>query len=90
MIKCTEKNANTSHTRSQLELKVKACLEQIKSINYKILYKQEKKKKENKDSAASLERRSSVLFCYTCTSYSMLCISFNSTLKYTGEANLTT
>lgn len=89
MIKCTEKNANTSHTRSQLELKVKACLEQIKSINYKI-YAGEEKKKENKDSAASLERRSSVLFCYTCTSYSMLCISFNSTLNYTGEANLTT
>lgn len=45
MIKCTEKNANTSHTRSQLELKVKACLGQIISMNYKILYKQEKKKK---------------------------------------------
>lgn len=46
MIKCTEKNANTSHTRSQLELKVKACLGQIISMNYKILYKQEKKKKK--------------------------------------------
>jgi len=74
-----------SHTRSQMEL-IKACLNKSNQQTNKILYKQEKKN----SSAASLERHSSVLFCYTCTSYSMLCSSFNSTINYTGEVILTT
>lgn len=76
-----------SRSRSQLELKkVKACF-----LTNQI-YKLQAGEKGNNIRQRCLSRAAfkCVSFRNTCTSYSMLCISSNGTLNYTGQIILST